>query len=102
MGETEWLTVYDPTPDEKGTFNPMLAALHQYVVANLDSCGSPEADETAVQTRIEQFAEVVDLSDIDDETPERSEKILKKLRGARALCEGALMHLKVGGGSRLI
>ncbi len=103
IGKSEWLTVSDPTPDEKGTFNPMLAALHQYVVANLESFSSREKSRTAVQARIEVFAEVLDLSDGEEAArPDRSDDVLKKLRGLWALCEGTFQHLKKGGGSTLI
>jgi hypothetical protein len=99
LGKTEWLTVYDPTPDEKGTFNPVLADLHQYVVANLESLSSREGSRTAVQTPIEVFAEILD----DDlARADRSDDVLKKLRGAWALCEAMFQHLKKDGGSTLI
>lgn len=103
LGKSEWLTVYDPTPDENGAFNPMLAALHQYVVANLEKFGSHEEHGKAGQTGIEPFAEVLDLFENDEATrTDCSDELLKKLRAARALCEGALLHLKAGGGSKLI
>lgn len=103
LGKSEWLTVYDPAPDEKGTFQPMLAALHMYVVANLESVRSREKSGTAVQTQIEALAEILDDSDVEEAArPDGSDVVLKKLRAAWALCEGALRHLKDGGGSTLI
>ncbi len=103
LGKSEWLTVYNPTADENGTFNPMLAALHEYVVAHLERWRSREDGETAVQTRIDTLADDLVLAEADEaDRLNHSGDLLKKLRVARALCEGTLRHLKVFGGSTLI
>ena len=103
-GDTEWLTVYAPTPEENETYNPMLAALHQYAVAHLGSFSAREESlTTAVQTRLDVLAERLDIADVTEAArPESSDEIVQKLRAAWALCDAMWMHLRKRGGSTLV
>jgi hypothetical protein len=102
-GKGKWFTVYDPSPYEEGRFSPLLAALHLYVVAKLESLGSLEQGAAAVWRETVHFEYVLEPSEIEEATrPDCSNEILEKLRAACALCAGTLLHLNEIGGSKLI